>query len=1731
MKKCLVILLAMLLLIPCLAGITSFAAEGATETRPFYMLNSTYYPVSGRYDNVYKLNSLSVELKVADDGTKTATVKYNGKTGTEAANALKKDMAAIPAGARYIRIPIQDALVAGAEDVVYFEYGVEPLKEAFTAFFNAYKSVGGQLDGVYTDEAIIAMSGNKSPNHWYLHASNFSDQTGKGNNNIYLDIVENPLYQENLRPMLEERGFVFHSVDATEPEKSEIYSIYPYVYGARYPQNYSIWNNVMQVRVAQCLNEAVYEPLLASFPSANMADKNLRDMGSWTKEVGKEAGAYNYVGGSLMKAGNTSCYDTAVRTELLEGGTVPGYNGVSITITPFFQALWDINQYKNIYASTDNGRVVAWINDYANNYQGFKADYSYYTEMIYHLALTNVDAFYGAFYNDKGQYQTISDIMKELTRIVGAADRKPIDYPISWNYNFILSGMTAGGKAYWRITPDSEYVTKEAFKVDAKDPTFTVNGQTVTFPGGKIIADSNVSTAGSCGYWVETSVNTLPTITCAADRYTQNPPYADAFETSLDSTYWKQEGTPALIENGKLAMYGTTTLNNVTRPAQVTAGDDLALQQDWKITVTIPAGMNEDAEITLLGYIKKDTGFTFAGNKLYYDENGNKRELMDVDFAAGGTYTLIRRVDFTVKGLYQCDYLVYDAAGKLLAQAEDIAMKDVTLPYESIFFTTYKCRSKILLDDYALYPISHTTSFSVYDAKTGVALPVSGQKNSNVGYRMTWLNATEKTEKAEVIAIHYDADGKQVSQEIVDTVTMAPGTDGIVTGIVEKKAASVYVYLKEYDKAYVMTIGNNGRGAEGVGKYKAGDTVTVNAGNRPGYAFVGWTCDKDVTFADAKSAETTFVMPEGDTQVVANWELIIVEGIKPYVMTNWGSVDEALYSNIRNLVQFLGKEVNGEYILTYKGYSDIPTMAQLVKEQMNGRPDGTRWINGGAFGLLIRHYAEDVVYLEKGVEIMRNWLDEFLAEYKRIGGKLDGIALDIEYFNMEYWFLYSRVYPENVRIYSKIVENPLYETEIRPLLAERGFKFYANANEYTSEIYSIYPLSGDEYTLSRNIWDAVMQNRLCEYQDESMAPLFDYYPDADVNDYKKKDELGWLKRVGEDGSAAYIGGNVNHMGTASSMNTYSYAPTLTYETSGGADYVYRKMPSYNKAVYEDDPYNMFMWDVNECKTMRLATPNKQVSVWFAAYCYSPERPGSTSFTPYYAEAILHMGLLDPQPFLGFIVGNHDGRMETTDEYNLALQVASDILSELTRIVGAEDRKPIDLPINWNSGYMVTGMYAGGYNYWRITPDTTDGMTKEAFKISKDGEDPTFCINGQTISFPGGEIIEDGVISEVGTCGYWVKTSTDMTMPVITYSADRYSQFPSFRENFNEYQLGLDFNGTVATNKLTWNVFSAMGGVCQVVEDPNNKDNQVLAISGLTSLKNERMPQNITAGDSYAKQQMWEVTVTLPTDMSDSADLRLFPIFSENNFTEDGGFQIIDGKVYYDQEGQYVEMAGVTLTLGQPYTFKRAVNFTNAEAFTSSYYIYDAEGNLLGEAKDIPILEMIIPINGIGITCNGISGEPILIDDYKLYPIGVTAEFEVYNANTGIMLADQTAAYAGNVAFRLSWLNATNQAESATVMAAYYDANGKLLDEKVVKTFTLTANADSVETGIVEISEEGQTVKVYLQVDEENNRSGSANGGSLGLIIGIAAGAVVLIAAVVVVLILMKKKKPATPAAE
>ena len=797
---------------------------------------------------------------------------------------------------------------------------------------------------------------------------------------------------------------------------------------------------------------------------------------------------------------------------------------------------------------------------------------------------------------------------------------------------------------------------------------------------------------------------------------------------------------------------------------------------------------------------------------------------------------------------------------------------------------------------------------------------------------------------------------------------------------------------------------------------------------------------------------------------------------KPFYGLGWSAIDRAKFSNLDDAPVITVRSSNGVVSL-YSSSSDPATIAKNIKAKVDLMPEGMRYVRIWATSNALSAAPENVVYLDAGVDQLKALFTEFIKAYYALGGKLDGVILDTEYHMLGNWYIYSKEYYQNNKItnqqiYNQIVANPKYQTEIRPMLVERGFTFWENPSGYKSEIYSIWPyqyLSSAnqvKYANSASIWNTVMKIRMSQYFNESIyEPMRTYYPDGVLSDYQVTDSYSWLKDLSDTGSKNYLGGNSMKIGNASNYNTYSSRPSSTFYVDASGNYLYQNPAAYNKAEYEDDAYNMFLWDINKFKKMYAATDTKKITAWIAEYDYGT-RAGSVSNTAYYTETILHLGLLNPEPFLVYIYSGASKFKGTngTNEYNKRMQVISEILNELTRVVGYSDRKPIETPASWNDGFVLSGMYANGRNVWRLTPDTTDGMTLAAFKI-KD-KDPTFSINGTTITFPGGKIIADGEVSVVGTGGYWIETSAG-TNPVIATDADRYSKYPSYEEKFDSYTAGTGFTSATAALPQTWSV-SANNLLIQAQADGN-----ALALTGTATLNNMKLPKNITAGDSYAKQQAWEISFTLSSALNSGANVKLLTC------SGDGGIKLENDKVYYDSNRSYKELTGVTLTAGQKYTVKREVNFTTAGGYTCTYCVYNDSGKLLAQAANVPMSSnTVVPVPTISMSCSNLT-TTVLVDDYKLYPTGLAQDLEIYNAKTGMPLDVAAKADAASVAYRLSWMNATQNGEKMKVMVARYNSSGALLSKETVKTVELAPGADGVVTGIVQNSANGK-VLVYLE---------------------------------------------------
>ena len=730
------------------------------------------------------------------------------------------------------------------------------------------------------------------------------------------------------------------------------------------------------------------------------------------------------------------------------------------------------------------------------------------------------------------------------------------------------------------------------------------------------------------------------------------------------------------------------------------------------------------------------------------------------------------------------------------------------------------------------------------------------------------------------------------------------------------------------------------------------------------------------------------------------------------------------------------------------GTSDLKTLAQKTKEDFDKRPEGTRFINLNLMSRAVHCLVEHNVYYDKAIEATRTWVDAFCAEYKRIGGKLDGITLDVEYFYGGSWYIHLAALNKNddaryndSNIFRNIVEDPRYLTEIRPMLEEYGFEFYpaSKQTDKKSEIYSLDVKNSTAY----NVWNTVNTIRMNRANDEAVyKPMAKYFPDAFVCDYQVRSVNAWQKAVGSTSSP--VGANLPGCGTTSNFNAYSVRPNKDVYAGN-----YTTPASCYYAAYEPTAFNTARWEVNIMKDAYEANPYKKLAVHMTYFNYSPTKVGTYSNTPYYTENYIHTAMLDPVAIMSYVIERevfNNGQNfsdPNVEDYGYSMKVINDIMAEMTRVAGASDRKPIFVPADWSSKFILSGMYAGGRNIWRITPDTSTGVTLEQFKVKDKA--PTFSIGGQTITFPQGRIIADGKVRQVGTCGYWIETPANV-MPVIMNDADRYNQTPAFLESFDKYKPG-SFKAA-ALPADCWEV-----GGNATVEAKNGSN--VLNLSGSSVVKLVKLPKNVTAGDSYAKQQAWEVAVTVPA----AGELKLLTLSDS-----DMGMKISDGKVYYPQGGDYKALDGVTVAAGSTYIIKREFDFRTTNGFKCSYSVYDAGGKKLGSADNVAMAAFTLPAAQVGFNSVNVSGAAYL-DNIKLYPTGVTTELEAYTTTTGQKLSGLTSSK--DAGYRMSWMNASAEYKVAKIY------NGSTLVEEI----KMAPGTDGVAKGVVKGS-----VNLSVKVD-------------------------------------------------
>ncbi len=238
----------------------------------------------------------------------------------------------------------------------------------------------------------------------------------------------------------------------------------------------------------------------------------------------------------------------------------------------------------------------------------------------------------------------------------------------------------------------------------------------------------------------------------------------------------------------------------------------------------------------------------------WMDQNGNPLTIGDT-FKAGTVYT-----------------------AKITLEGKDNNVFSANSNYDAIEGKTATVSPALTGDAYA-YSVVLTYTF---DATEGAYVPTKptitteALPDGKVGEEYTaLLEATGDKPVTWSIASGDLPDGLTL---VGDTIKGTPSKAGSFTVTVkasngggsDTKELTVKIADADSAKYHNVTLSGAGTGATGAGSHAAGMTVNIYAGTKSGYTFAGWTSD-DVTVLSASSINASFVMPDKDVTIKANW--------------------------------------------------------------------------------------------------------------------------------------------------------------------------------------------------------------------------------------------------------------------------------------------------------------------------------------------------------------------------------------------------------------------------------------------------------------------------------------------------------------------------------------------------------------------------------------------------------------------------------------------------------------------------------------------------------------------------------------------------------------------------------------------------------------------------------------------------------------------------------------------
>lgn len=437
------------------------------------------------------------------------------------AEEMKAELENIPAGKRTFLLHHLIGWMNLPEtrpSVLWFDgaqIAADKLDEAFTY----YKRIGGpDIDCVILDWEFLT-------DPWTLDSHGKRYVGYETQRDVFDAVVNDPRYLTEIRPELEKLDFEF----CTEPGENELkYALdNMYWHGSAgttvedlrggISENYLKLHAVMNNYYAYSMWDSVYEVVRKHYPNAIV--NNYQSAVEPAYETFPSAQGHYYKYSRTVKIGNSGTLSQYGLNSIVGQGYdnyMPGYPYPEYHSTLFNSFLQELRLYQRASMYTQGNRMEPWVGNYDWSYHDRSFGLTdYWTELNFHMAMTSSLPSFLYYQTGNTTYEgqkMFADNLYELDEVLGFEDREILmEQPAPNDAKYLLSGMSAGGRNVWRITPDMCYsdFTIEDFLVDEENLIFNIGNQFIDFPEGSYIhtTDENCS---MFGYWVISPEGTRP---------------------------------------------------------------------------------------------------------------------------------------------------------------------------------------------------------------------------------------------------------------------------------------------------------------------------------------------------------------------------------------------------------------------------------------------------------------------------------------------------------------------------------------------------------------------------------------------------------------------------------------------------------------------------------------------------------------------------------------------------------------------------------------------------------------------------------------------------------------------------------------------------------------------------------------------------------------------------------------------------------------------------------------------------------------------------------------------------------------------------------------------------------------------------------------------------------------------------------------------------------------------